>query len=358
MTSVLIANTVDVTAMYTPILIPALKEEAGIKTFVYGNCFMGFAVMGDSKYKGFKDFIAEGLSPDEAIKRTVEQLKGKTFVYPAEAGPKGFMDLIFEKAGMTLQDVNAMIVDDPKGVALMIAGRADFHTGGAVAHFSLLKKGFKEIITNEDLAKYAEPSNESQELLAIGHAGWACKEKWYLENHETALRVASVMYRIMRFMKDNETEALEMQLPYTNSIAGSDFTVEDGKILYKMNGFTPFEDQASWFLNSDDPLYYKWNIEANIKMWEDTGVFEKGKYDADSGANAAQTYNELLELKENSIKIINDTKDLLSKADANQENIKQATELLNKAEYLFNAYDFLDAERFASAAMECANYNN
>lgn len=356
MASVLIANTVDVTAIYTPSLIPSLKQTTGLKTFVYGNAFMGFAIMGDAKYKSFKDLIAEGLSPDEAIKAVAEQMRGKTFAYPAETGPKAFMELVFEKAGMTLQDVNAIIVDDPKGVEMMVSGRADFHVGGAPAHFSLLKKGFKEIVTNEDLVKYAKPSPESKELLAIGHAGWASTEKWYLENHETALRVASVLYRIMRFMKDHETEALEAQLPYANSIAGTDFSVEDGRILYKLNGFTTFEDQASWFLNPENPLYYKWNLEANIKMWEDNGTLEKGKYTADDVSAACQTYKELLDLKEKSSKKINEVKDALLRANADQENIKKATELLNKSEYLFDAYDFLDAERFASAAEEWANY--
>jgi hypothetical protein len=63
--------------------------------------FLGYAIMAqpDKGYKSVQELIAAGVSPQEAVKKAVEQMRGKRFGYPAEMAIKGFINLALERGG-------------------------------------------------------------------------------------------------------------------------------------------------------------------------------------------------------------------------------------------------------------------
>src|SRR5262249_47675742 len=146
---------------------------------------------------------------------------------------KGFIDLSMQKGGITLGDLDAVgAPDDSSNVALMQAKRADFQVGGVPSRLTLEQAGFKPILTSGDLAAYAKPSADSVELRAVFQDGWLATDKWINDNYETALRIASVGFRINQFIADHPDDAAAIHTPYLNSVAGTNFENGAAKIAY------------------------------------------------------------------------------------------------------------------------------
>lgn len=342
--SVLVAGTADVASAAPVLMMPSMKQEQ-FQTFVFGNLFHGYAIMAqpDAGYKTFADFTKEGMSAEEAIKATVEQMKGKVFTYPSEAAIKPFIDLFFKKADMSLEDVTSDVQQDSNGVSLMLAKRADFKVGGVPSRLTLEAAGMVPILSSADIVTAALPSSHSIEIRSILHNGWTATKKWHDANHDTVLRLASVRFRLNQFYNDQAEEAAAIHIPYLNKQAGTNFTKEEGLVLYKSQiPMYTLEQQESWFENESDPLFWRYEIESNMKMYEEQGIFEKDQYKAEDLVSAESIYKEL--------------KDLRSKTEANMAKLEgasgKALELKELAQKHYDIFNFLDAHRFSSQAIE------
>lgn len=349
----------DIFSASAQFMLPSKANVPEFKWFVHGDMFQGYALMAqpDAGYKSVDEFIQEGKSPDEAIALAVQQMKGKRFAYPSEAAIKGFINLILEKAGMTLDDVENIVAEDAKTWAMMIAKQADFEVGGVPARLTLQTKGFKPIITSLDLAKYAQPSADSKELRAVFHDGWGALDKWIFNNYDTMLRMSSVLFRITKFQNTNRDEALKIHVPFLNSAAGTDISLETAVVVYEsLDPFVTFEDQAAWYLDDQNPLNYKYVLGSAIKMWEEQGLFQPGEVTIEDVAIAETVYRQFVALKGLSETYMGNAQQLIKQADKAGKAVPKAKELLTKAKALYDAYDFLDAYRFGKAAMEWAQY--
>ena len=361
----LLAGTVDVNRFFDSEAAGHLAQTREVKVFVIADLFQGFSLLAKPSkpsYKSVHDFMKEGLSFDEAIKQTMAQLKGKTFAAPIMGTAMLFHSLAFEKAGMSFDEANTIFLDDPKIVELALAGRADFAgPGGAPLIVTLMEHGWKQLINSRDFLEAAEPSIHSEVLTVVGSAGWAAKEGWIEENHETVLRLSSVLFRIMDFYNEFPDEALSLQLPYLNSIAGTDLTVEVAKqILYNFDPFFTFEQQARFFLDPNDPLYYAWRYGADIKQFQDKGIIPaEEKFTPSDSYWADDFYKEMLELRGKGASLIEDTIfviEYLTEEQKDSEASKTARDLVRKAKYYFSARNYFDGVRFAAAAKEWAEY--
>jgi ABC-type nitrate/sulfonate/bicarbonate transport system substrate-binding protein len=275
------------------------------------------------------------------------QMQGKTFAYPPEAAIKGFIDLALSKGGITLEDMETNVAEDSANVALMQAGRADFQVGGVPSRLTLESAGFKPILTSADLAQYAQPSGDSVELRAVFHDGWLATDEWLAENHDTALRMAGVGFRINEFIKTNPEEAMAIHTPFLNSVAGTDFDNAIAQVVYEsLDPFVPFEEQAPWHLDPENPLNAEYVIGSAIKLYEEQGLFEPGEFSWDDFTIANQIYQELLDYRDQADAIIAE----LEGADVSGD----AADLLEQAKHHREIFNFLDAARFAEAAQAAA----
>lgn len=345
--SVLTAGTVDIASVPPASLIPSLKQE-DFQGFVFGNLFRGYAIMAqpDAGYKDFNHFIEQGLSADEAIEAVVHQMKGKVFTYPSETGVRPFIDLAFSKANMTLDEVTTDVQQDSNGISLMLAKRADFKVGGVPSRLTLESEGMIPILTSADIVEAAEPSGDSVEIRSILHNGWVTTKEYSEKNHDTLLRMASVRFRLNQFLTDNQQEAAEIHIPYLNKQAGTDFTIEEGIVLYdsQMPWYT-FEEQASWFEDEADPLFWRYEFESNIKMYEEEGIFDEGEFDAEDIITAHKIYAELKEYKEKTEENMNQLTDASGRS----------LELKEIAEKHYDIFNYLDSYRISNEAIEEMN---
>jgi len=359
---VLAAGSVDILSGSSVLFLGAYKSLPPYKGIFWADIFQGYAIMAqpDKGYKSVDDFIAEGVEPKEALFKAAQQMKGKKFGYPTEAAIKGFIFLALEKGGITLGDVDTVIAPDAKTVAMMIGKQIDFEVGGVPAHITLESKGFKPIITSFDLARYAKPSPESKELRAIFHDGMVALDSWIEKNHDTMLRMCGVLARITVFMNEHQAEAIEIHRPFLNSAAGTNITHEETIVIYEsLDPFIPFDQQWMWYLDPNNPLYEDNIHGSHIKIWEEKGLFKPGEVKPEDVSIASKNYKELLYLRDNAHMKMLKTQRLLKKAEekgVTGPDLNQAKDLLAKANDHSEIYNYLDASRFADAALEWVNY--
>lgn len=344
--SVFASGRVDVISGSAQEFMPAVKTLPPFGYIFYADIFQGYAIMAQpgGHYKSFQEFLAGGMSPDDAFKATVGQMKGKKFAFPTEAAIKGFIDLVMQKGGLTLGDVDAVGAPvDAGNVALMQAGRSDFQVGGVPSRLSLEQTGFKPILTSGDLAAYAKPTADSVELRAVFQDGWLATDQWIKANYDTALRIASVGFRINQFIADHPDEAAAIHTPFLNSVAGTTFKDSAAKVAYSgLDPFWTFDKQKGWISDKSNALNAEYVIGSAIKIYEEKGLFKPGEVTWNQFTEVPRIYQDLLDYRAK-------TDDLFKKFEATPPT-GDAIDLVTKAKAFYAAFDYLDAYRFASAA--------
>lgn len=359
----LIAGTVDVVATGVYNLLPAMGKARNLRVFLQKDIFRGYRIMAqpDKGYKSFEEFVKEGVSPEEAFKRTAAQLKGKTITYLSEPSRQQFIEMIYRRGGLSkaeIDSIKTINVDDNQTIAMMVSGRADFQFSGAPAMVELTKRGFKPILTAFDLSRTARPSADSEELLAVLKVGWGTTAEFYEKNPETILRMSSVAFRIARFIQEHPDEALAIHVPFLNSIAGSQMTTEFGKWLYEIvHPYYTFEDQEEWYGNPQSVFYYTYEVGARIKDAESKGIFKPGEMSVETIMVADDVFRQLKELKAKAGPLIGDAKRRVAQVREARKDASRAQELLSRAEHHYANYNFLDAQRFAHAAVAWAEFS-
>lgn len=337
------AGSLDIITGCESNFIPAL-DKLETKAFVLNDAFFGYAIIAqpDSGAKSYAQFREEGAEPEEAVIKTMEQLKGKKYAYSSESGLKGFIDLCFEKGGMTREDVESLVQEDANGLVLMMNKEADFQTGGVPTRVTLEGKGFKPILTTMDLLETAEASPDSKELLSVVHGSWNCTKEYADKNHDTLLRLASVKFRVNQYIKEHPDESAEIHAGFLNKIAGTELTTDEIKVSYNtLSPFYTFDEQESWFHDESDPLYWSYVSESLIKMYEKEGVLKEGEHQASDFMMAQDIYDELAEYKNTAEKNL-----------AQLENAEgDALKLKEEAQKQFDIFNYLDAARLSEAAL-------
>lgn len=350
--SVLLSNRVDVQSTNYQILLPALNKTDELRMFAYGDFFIGFALMGDKEFKSFSEFKDEGMEDQAALRAAASQLRGKTLTWSADPAVRGFGRTVFASAGLSQSDINLESLNDAQGIQLMLADRAEFQIGGAPTRITLEKEGFKPIITAADLTGIVEPPYESSaELAAVSTNGWGTTRKFWEENEDTVMRLASVKWRISQYIADSPDKTAPTHVQQLNRAAGTKLTPEDAKIIYRsIDPYIPFDEQGDLWFDPDKPTYELTMIEASINQAEESGTLDKGKVEPEDVTIAHLVYQRAVELKGEADKAMAAVDEALAGASGEQQ--ESAEQLLAAAREQYEGFNYLDAARLAKAAQE------
>lgn len=289
--------------------------------------------------------IADGVAPNLAIKRAIEQLKGKIFLYPSDPGAKPFVSEAFAKAGMVLTDVHAEMVDDAEQIPLMLTKRADAQVSGVPVRLQLQADGFQVLVSAADLVKSATPSANSPELLTVFRDGAATTEEWYTSNEDTALRFVSVVFRITDFIHSQPTTAAKIEGPFVNYLSGTSLKTSSTLLAYNsLDPFYTFSMQKEWYDDVNSPFYYAYEIGAYIKYWEEQKLFTPGAVTVDDIALNAVVYKKMEGYRSQASALITKTERKIAGRQG------APAQLLAAAQTYYTHFNFLDAWRFAQAA--------
>jgi ABC-type nitrate/sulfonate/bicarbonate transport system substrate-binding protein len=342
----LINHTVDVQVGSYTHWITSFGKAPFLRQLAWSDLFQGFAldVRPQLNLKRYSDFVKEGKAPAAAIKATMQQLKGKHLLSSPDSAIKAFIDLALRKGEMTLSDLKVTELPDAEHIPLMLTGRADISITGVPPRLNLESKGMVPILSAGDLVLGAKPSPKSQELQSVFRDGWTTTQDWFDKNHDTALRMNSVMYRIIDMIKTNPNRAASLQRPFLNSGLGNNLKIADIKRTYtNLDPFFNFAEQAAWYKDRKSPLYWQYEVQSYINLWTSKGLFKPGQFTADDMVLTPQIYKELDRYRRLSDGLI---KTAEKKVAAGSEPAK----VLAQAKKFYSHFNYLDAYRFAQAA--------
>jgi ABC-type nitrate/sulfonate/bicarbonate transport system substrate-binding protein len=342
------------------ILFSSYDNAPELVSFVFGDLFQGYTIMAqpDKGYQSCEELANsnKNLTPAQKVKMAMNQMRGKTFAYPPETAIKPFIDLALAKGDLKQSDIKSLVLDDPLTVNAMRNKQADFQVGGAPSRVILQREGFKPILNSNDIASTAKPLPDSKELASILEDGWVTTRDYYKKHHDTVLRLASVNFRIIRFMNEHPSEALAIHMPYLSQVTGQKFSEQDGKIIYsQLDPFYSFEAQNDWFHNPKSLYFYK-NVNGSIlNNFIAQRIYKKNPPTVEDVILCQDLYKELEDLKQ---------KAAAKFQQINSENLKkqpQAVAKLARAKELYSDYDYLDAEAILSkliATQQSVNFSS
>jgi ABC-type nitrate/sulfonate/bicarbonate transport system substrate-binding protein len=304
------------------IIFSSLESAPNVIAFVFSDLFQGYALLAqpNAGYRRYADFISEGKTHSEAIAATIQQVKGKTFAYPAETAIKPFIDKLLADGSMSAADYKPLVLEDPLTLAAMRKKEADFQVGGVPSRIQLEKDGFVVLISSSDIAKGAKPSSDSTELAAVLQNSWATTKEFAQKHPEIIRRLAGVNYRIIQFIKDHESEAASIHMSYLTKVTGQEFTEKDAKIIYNsLDPFITFEEQKPWFHDTRNPFYYQYVNGAILNSFLAKGMFKNRTPTVDDVIFADNTYRDLETVKSEAEAIIAETSSKALSAAATSE---------------------------------------
>ena len=349
-TPLLINRQIELQAHYPPDIIAAMDSVTNIRFIALTDLFQGFAVLAEpnSGAKTVNDFMDEGMSFDEAMKATMEQLRGEKFVTAPNIDNRVFLDTAFSLGGLDMaDDTDLIITEDPNALQLASSGQVKFLSPtGAPFTAQLRGDGWLPLVTPIDILAHMPAGPGSPTAALVGTPGVAADAEWAQEHPETVLRFVSVMFRIIRDELADPELVLGAMLDYVNAFAGTSLDIEGLKVtIDSLSPLSDFEFQQNYCDNTQSALYYRTAFDAAAKFNIDKGVLPDAEYDADDVIWACDIYHDLVELKQASDKLMAQLADSMSLS-----GDKRA--LVDMARAQYDNFNYLDSYRILRVAAE------
>jgi hypothetical protein len=341
-TTLLLNGQLDIISEFCPLMLPTYKDSTKLKCIGFTDNFLANAILANPKLKlkSFKDYVAEGMDFEGALKAALAPMKGKQLVGAPELSDRAFEEYVNKTsgAGFTLQ-----VLDDAKSLVLAKAGREDFvNPEGAPIVYTLRQAGWTDLVDIDDLIKHGPGGVTSPIEPLIGIVGIGANADYVNAHQNTVLRFMSVVWRIIDETK-KDPSLYDLQAPYLNSMAGTSL---DGKGVEEtvkiLHPFTSFADDKQYFDDKTATTYYANVWSAIIKDFEAHGIIPKDKVTPDDVVWGGPIWHAMVDYKTKTDDLMGKLKGMTLAAD------KQA--LADKAKTFYADDDYLDAYRLALAA--------
>ena len=341
--SSLLTGQLDVGTMVPQIWAPQLDSDLGVALFTWRDVMIGHSILASPKTrnKSVKEFMADGLDWDSAVVEALDQVRGKKLYVSNDPAPRAFYSVAIAAGGLDKSDLDMQTLDEKSVQGLALGGKADYVAPGSGPNLTqLMAQGWVQIVSTGDILENGDDEDIND---AVTGTGLAASHDWLEGNPDTAMRMASVGYRIVDFKESDPIGSGAIQIPFINSIAGTNFKISDAKIFdEQIDPFFTFEEQEEFFENESSPLYWRKGLEASFANLKRQGLL-KNDHDPDELVWAASTWQTLKALRVAAEPIIAELK-------ADSTLSKKAEDQLQEAEQFFEARNYFDALRFANAA--------
>jgi ABC-type nitrate/sulfonate/bicarbonate transport system substrate-binding protein len=343
----LVNKQIDMMALYPPDVIATMDSVQNIRFIALTDLFQGFAVLArpGSSVKSVGQFMAEGITFEDAMKKTMAQLKGKSFVTAPVVDNRIFLETVFSLGGMNMnKDTKLVVTADSNALQLESGGQVDFASPtGAPFTAQLRGAGWISLVTPLDVLTNMPAGPGSPTAALVGTPGVASDAEWARQHPEAVLRFNSVMFRIIEQEQKDSDLMLRSMLDYVNSFAGTSLDIAGLKLTIEtLSPLSNFEFQKNFFDKENSALHYRTAFDAAVKFNINKGVLPKGQYDVDNLIWAGEVYHNLVALKQASDDLLKRVQDKSLSA-ANQA-------LLEKAKQFYAWYDYLDSYRLLRVA--------
>lgn len=302
------------------------------------------------KAKTVTQWMKTGLSFRAAAKKAMAEMKGQTlYTDPFSSTQPPFYNLFLSYAGLTTKDLHMVFLSDSKTLALSATpGRVDFtypESGSVVTE--LLQNGWQPMIGDQLILQGDPHSRQAHELQGIvSQATLVTQLKMVQSSPDTVMRFISAVYRSIAYLQNPKTalagDAIIAHI--INATQGSTLSAKTvAGVLKNIDPIVGWNQQGSVMWSPKSPYYVPSVIKQQIASLVANGTMKAGNYDLKRFEAALPIYREM---KADQVA----AKSLIAKASSKSLTGAKATLLRNAKKY-YSWYDFLDAKRFAQAAV-------
>ncbi len=237
---------------------PELIYWYGWNPFTEGAALMGRP---ESDLRPVDDFVADGMSEDEARDEAILQLEGREIVTTMGTDMGKNVLAALDSVGLGQDDVDIRDLDPDSGLAAFLSGTGDAYLGGIPQRTRATADGYTVIASGPQLA----PPPINGILTTTSYAE---------EHEEELLAFLDVIFRIVDHCNDNTSECGEIITTELNSQTGADMTVDDFQEFWQ--GWENFAanpaEVEEWILDEDGFSYWRatWETD-NEFLYEVTG---------------------------------------------------------------------------------------
>jgi ABC-type nitrate/sulfonate/bicarbonate transport system substrate-binding protein len=341
--NLLLNGQVDINSATCGNMLPSYRTSRELKCAGFADTFNGLVMLANPKLKlkTLRQYAGAGGSFRNALRQALSPLVGKTVYVPTALAAKPFNEVPFQLAGLSLPDYVPM--DDSQMLLLAKSDRLDFmNPGGAPIAQTMLDLGWTPVYDTVQLLQYGPGGVNSPLEALVFNNGWAAKASYINRNQTTMLRFASVVFRTISELRKNPA-LYGVYAPYLNSVAGTSLNADGVKrTVEQLSPLVPFEQQTKYFNNKKHAEYFGNSMGALITSLRASNAIPEGITPAEI-VWAAPMYKELVSYKTRTDRLLKQAKGRKLPA------AKQR--LLREARKYYGWYDFLDAYRFARAAV-------
>jgi hypothetical protein len=298
------------------------------------------------------DYVKRGMPFRAAAAKAVAKLKGQTiYTDPFGAVQPPYFGLFLSYAHLNeKKDVKYTFLSDAKILSLSaIKGRIKYaFPYNAPVLVLMIQNGWRPIIGNQMILQYDAKSSQGKALAKIsGGTGLQTQLELQTKHHDTLLRFISAIYRTIAFVSNPRTaaEGDKIVADVINATQGTKLSAKNVDSIYKViDPLFPWEQQAKTLWNPNSPYYAPSSLRAQLQSLIANGTIKKGNYHLDRFLSAKRIF---AEMRASQVKA-----DGLFKKAQSQTLSAEAAATLAKAKQYYKWYDFLDAVRFAQAALQ------
>lgn len=342
-TNLLLNGTTDINSSTCATILPVYTTSTQLKCAAHAVTYFGAITFANPSLglMTVQDYVDAGQSFDETLTSALSPLSGQQVYVPPGVTEKVFNEAPFETVG--LEKPNYQTSEDSDMLLLAKSGQINFlHPAGAPIAYELLQMGWTPVYSTQMLLDNGPTGADSPFTGLVSNNGLAATADWLDENQNTMLRFESVMYRIADAVAADPS-LFDQQAPYLNAQQGTSQTGADlAAIFSTLHPLTTFDEAAKYYVDTTSPEYYSTVGQAQIDSFVDRGLLPEG-ITPDDYIWAADIYNDLLDYKTK-------TDALFGRAEGETLDPDRAAELEQAHQY-YDWFNFLDAYRFAAAAL-------
>lgn len=249
-------GSVDVASGALGSLIPLVSQAKDLRLVGNLSQFRGFAfiVRKDDGFTPYPD-LAEELSPDEARKESIAQMKGKSIV-TIPSSFEATIDATLSQAGLSKQDVEIQAFNESSTASVaFIRGEGDVYVGGLPETVKLL--------TGELAQRYTTlVRNEQMGPAGLWFSNFAVSDRFLEDQRDTVMKLLAVWYRTARYIRERPDQAMGPMVDYLAQSTGGGIDLAQAKeqvptFVY----FQTLEESRKTVFNAGSEAY--WRTAAN-----------------------------------------------------------------------------------------------
>lgn len=226
--------------------------------------FAGGALMYDPRkypdWKTYHDLLDGGVSMVDAVRQSMEQVKGATIGVSATGSEYASLLEMVKVAGLKIEDYRIIDLSQEELPPALISGSIDIMISGTPQRMAVARQGYISLIDQTAL-----PST-------VAHAGYIAKRSWVDANTDTAVRLQRGIIRTLDYIEKNQDEAFPI-ISAKMRESGTEMPVEDIKAVW--NVMTFFPNSKEWFeekvVSESGEFYWKIRFEQLVANLQEGG---------------------------------------------------------------------------------------